>query len=141
MTDQHQPGVKLDHDKIDLSLLQEIPLALEEVARVMDYGQTKYTRGGFATVANAVIRYSAAMLRHFFKEPFGIIDEDDPFYETEKGARFKGLIRHDAQVAVNALFRLECRLRAEKQEREHVSFGDLLKEKYGEFERSDKVDT
>lgn len=111
--DQHEPGAKLDHDKIDMSLLQLLPNAIAEVCRVMDYGQIKYSRGGFLEVPEAPRRYSAAMLRHWFKELFEKYDVGDPFYDTEKGAPFKGKIRHDAQVAVNALFRLECTLREE----------------------------
>ena len=118
--DQHQKGVKLDSEKIDMSLLQELPLALVEVARVMDYGQTKYTRGGFLDVENAVQRYSAAMLRHFFAESKSKYDSEDAFYQTEKGKRFAYKIRHDAQVAVNALFRLECRLRLENEKAEKL---------------------
>ena len=114
--DQHTSGAKLDHDKLDLSLLQLLGGALAEVCLVMDYGQTKYTRGGFLDVPEAPRRYSAAMLRHWFKELSEKYDSGDPFYDTEKGLPFKGKIRHDAQVAVNALFRLECTLREEQQD-------------------------
>jgi len=114
--DQHTSGAKLDHDKLDLSLLQLLGGALAEVCLVMDYGQTKYTRGGFLDVPEAPRRYSAAMLRHWFKELWEKYDSGDPFYDTEKGLPFKGKIRHDAQVAVNALFRLECTLREEQQD-------------------------
>lgn len=115
---QHTPGAKLDHDKIDMSLLQLLPRAMEEVCRVMDYGQTKYSRGGFLEVPNAIVRYTAALMRHIFQEPFHKYDMGDPFYDTEKGLPFKGKIRTDAQVAVNALFRLECRLREEEMMRD-----------------------
>jgi hypothetical protein len=111
--DQHVSGAKLDNGKLDLSLLQLLSNALVEVCRVMDYGQTKYTRGGFLDVPEAPRRYSAAMLRHYFAEQEGKFDSGDPFYDTEEGLPFKGKIRHDAQVAVNALFRLECTLREE----------------------------
>ena len=114
--DQHTAGAKMDAGKIDLSLLQLLSGALIEVCRVMDYGQTKYTRGGFASVPEAPLRYSAAMLRHYFAEKEAKYDEGDPFYDTEKGLPFKGTIRHDAQVAVNALFRLECILREEEED-------------------------
>ncbi|MEE8598458.1 MAG: dATP/dGTP diphosphohydrolase domain-containing protein [Dehalococcoidales bacterium] len=113
---QHIAGAKLDHGKIDMSLLQCLPHAMVEVCRVMDFGQTKYSRGGFLEVANAPIRYAAAMLRHYFKEESeGIYDQGDPFYNTEEGHVYAGKIRHDAQVAVNALFRLECNIRKELQ--------------------------
>lgn len=108
---QHESGAKLDAGKVDMSLLGFLPRALTEVARVMSYGQVKYTRGGFLDVPDGVERYSAAMLRHYFaaKEQ-GPFDED-PWYDTPDGLAFKGKILHDAQVAVNALFRLELMLR------------------------------
>ncbi|MCP4489788.1 MAG: hypothetical protein GY820_21095 [Gammaproteobacteria bacterium] len=111
--DQHTSGAKMDANKIDMSLLELLSDALIEVCRVMDYGQTKYTRGGFADVPEAVTRYSAAMLRHYFAEQKQKYDYGDPFYGTEAGLPFKGKIRHDAQVAVNALFRLQCQLNDE----------------------------
>ena len=115
--DQHTPGAKLDNDKIDMSLLEFLPNALLEICRVMDYGQTKYTRGGFLEVPNAVPRYTAAMLRHWIKECQGEkYDQGDPFYDTEAGLPFKGTLRHDAQLVVNALFRLEYRMREENEQ-------------------------
>lgn len=111
---QHTSGAKLDNNKLDLSLLQLLGNALNEVCLVMDYGQTKYTRGGFLNVPEAPRRYTAAMLRHWLKERIEVYDCGDPFYDTEKGLPFKGRIRHDAQVAVNALFRLECTIREEQ---------------------------
>jgi hypothetical protein len=110
---QHEPGAKLDHDKMDMSLLQLLPNALEECCRVMDYGQTKYSRGGFLSVPDAFRRYTSAFWRHWLKEPFEKYDSGDPFYDTPKGLPFKGKVRHDAQVAVNALFRLEIKIREE----------------------------
>ena len=113
--DQHTSGAKLDDGKVDMSLLQLLGNAIHEVCRVMTYGKTKYTRGGFLDVPEAPIRYSAAMLRHYFLEQVEKYDAGDPFYDTELGLPFKGKIRHDAQVAVNALFRLECTLREEEE--------------------------
>ena len=115
--DQHTPGAKLDHDKVDMSLLQFLHNALLEVCHVMDYGQTKYSRGGFLEVDDAINRYTAAMWRHYLKECSGeLYDQGDPFYDTPKGLPFKGTLRHDAQLAVNALFRLEYRMREEKDQ-------------------------
>lgn len=128
MTDQHTPGAKLDQGKVDMSLMQLLPRALSEVCRVMDYGQTKYTRGGFLEVTNAVTRYTAAMVRHWFMEEVEKYDGGDPFYDTELGLPFKNSIRHDAQVAVNALFRLECRLREE--EAQEVFHQELITDMY-----------
>lgn len=115
--EQHAPGAKMDQDKIDMSLLEFLPNALLEICRVMDYGQTKYSRGGFLEVPDAKNRYTAAMLRHWLDECNGIkYDEGDPFYDTEKGLPFKGTLRHDAQIAVNAIFRLEVILRDEYEQ-------------------------
>jgi hypothetical protein len=114
--DQHTSGAKMDQDKIDMSLLGLLRNSLLEICRVMDYGQTKYTRGGFLDVPNAMNRYTAAMFRHWLKEDIELYDSGDPFYDTEKGLPYKGTIRHDAQVAVNALFRLEYKLRQEEQD-------------------------
>lgn len=122
--DQHVSGAKLDHDKMDLSLLQLLPNAMLEICRVMDYGQTKYTRGGFLDVPEGPRRYSSAMMRHWFKELLEKFDDGDPFYDTEKGLPFKGKIRHDAQVAVNALFRLECTMREEIANAETITIPD-----------------
>lgn len=128
--EQHVPGAKNDAGKIDMSLLEFLSNALPEVCRVMDYGQTKYTRGGFLEVDDAMNRYTAAMFRHYFKEfTEGKYDLDDPFYDTEKGVRFKGTIRHDAQICVNALFRLEYRLRQELKTEQ--SLVDAISEYYG----------
>lgn len=118
-------GVKADAGKLDLSLLQLLGNALSEVCLVMDYGQTKYTRGGFSSVPDATRRYSAAMLRHYFAEANEKYDTGDPFYNTPRGIKFHGKIRHDAQVAVNALFRLECTLREEAEDEELLNQADM----------------
>jgi hypothetical protein len=112
---QHASGAKLDAGKVDVSLLTLWPRALMEVCRVGSLGQSKYSRGGFLDVANGVIRYTAAMLRHLFKESMGQKYDDDPYYDTPNGAQWKGTIRHDAQVAWNALSRLELKLKEEEQ--------------------------
>lgn len=113
--EQHVLGAKLDAGKVDMSLLQLWPRALTEVCRVGTMGATKYTRGGFLAVLDGVRRYTAALLRHMFLEPFEKYDID-PFYDTELGLPFKGKIRHDAQVAWNSLSRLELKLREEEDE-------------------------
>lgn len=119
---QHTPGAKLDDDKVDMSLLEFLPRAILEVCRVMTYGKIKYTRGGFLEVSDAVNRYSAAMLRHYFAAKEQGRYDQDPFYDTELGAPFKDKILHDAQVAVNALFRLECSLREKEDEEAHAQY-------------------
>ncbi len=109
--DQHTSGAKLDDGKVDMSLLEYLPKAITEVCRVMTYGKVKYTRGGFLDVPEGVDRYSAAMLRHYFAAKTEGLYDKDPWYDTPKGLEFKDKILHDAQVATNALFRLELLLR------------------------------
>ena len=99
--DAHSPGAKLDAGKPDLTLLQQLDKALCAVAEVMEYGARKYTRGGWQEVPDGIRRYTAAELRHIFKEE---IESHDP--ETD--------LLHAAHGACNALFRLELILR--KQE-------------------------
>jgi len=60
------------------------------------------------------------MLRHYFKAKEEVYDCGAPFYDTGLGKPFKGTIRHDAQVAVNALFRLQCRLAEEAGDKQII---------------------
>lgn len=110
---QHEPGAKLDGNKPDLSLLVDFGDALYEVARVGTYGQAKYTRGGWMKVPNGIVRYTAALLRHLFaREKY----DTDPWYDAAEGSPFKNKVRHDAQVAWNALARLQLALNQERGE-------------------------
>jgi hypothetical protein len=52
-----------------------------------------------------------------FKESQGEVYDTDPFYDTPAGLPWRGTIRHDAQVAWNALSRLEVKLIKEENER------------------------
>lgn len=108
--DQHTAGAKLDAGKVDLSLLLFFPNALTAVAEVAEIGAKKYSRGGFLKVANGVTRYTAALLRHLF----GATKEDDDGEVVLVSTKFG----HDAQVAWNALARLEKKMRKEKGEDE-----------------------
>lgn len=94
-----EPGAKLDAGKPRMELLQDFALALKEVAWVATYGAEKYSEGGWQTVPDGAKRYSGAMLRHYFAEKVEEFDSEDP--------RFM----HAAQVAWNALARLELILR------------------------------
>ena len=113
---QHSPGAKLDDGKVDMSLLEYLPRAMYEICRVMTMGKTKYTRGGFLEVPDALNRYRAARGRHEVKFDMGQEFDDDPFYDTQSGRQFKGKIMHKAQVAVNAIFELEVYLRGKEEE-------------------------
>lgn len=99
--DQHIKGAKLDDLKPDLSLLLMFSKALTCVAEVGTAGAKKYTRGGWLHVDDGENRYTAAMLRHL------MTDED---YDDDISDWAKKDILHDAQVAWNALARLELKL-------------------------------
>lgn len=114
---QHDSGAKLDGGKADLSLLTLMGDALYQIALVGTMGQEKYTRGGFLDVPNGRIRYTAAMLRHLFKEDSEKFDSD-PWYDTPEGQKWRNRIRHDAQTAWNAVARLQITLNEEKKNNE-----------------------
>jgi len=92
----NSPGAKADAGKPLMSLvLKDFSLAITEVCKVGTYGAGKYSPSGWLRVKNGYSRYSDAMLRHYFVEQE--LDES-------------GML-HDAQVAWNALARLELKLR------------------------------
>jgi hypothetical protein len=100
--DQHAPGAKTDKGKPDCSLLLYFGKALTAVSEVGTFGAEKYTRGGWQTVADGINRYTAAMLRHVLQENYEEYDRDLP-------------VMHAAQVAWNALARLELMLRGKSE--------------------------
>lgn len=87
------PGAKLDQGKVDLTYLNDWALALAEVCRVAEFGAKKYSRGGWLRVPDGIRRYTCALFRHLL----GLAADDGQ--------------DHDAQVAWNALSRLELKLR------------------------------
>ena len=94
-----EPGAKFDAGKVRPSLiLSGMPRAILAVAEVGAYGTEKYSEGGWKYVDDGIARYTDAMDRHRLKE--GIESHDDD----------SGLL-HAAQVAWNALARLELMLR------------------------------
>ncbi|HSV28581.1 MAG TPA: dATP/dGTP diphosphohydrolase domain-containing protein, partial [Candidatus Omnitrophota bacterium] len=93
-----EPGAKLDAGKPDADLLLDFGRALIEVAKVCTYGAKKYSRGGWQHVTDGPCRYTSAMIRHLTTGRMEAVDRES------------GLL-HDAQVAWNALARLELRLR------------------------------
>lgn len=95
----HEPGAKLDAGKADLTFLADWSNALALVCRVAEYGANKYSRHGWFDVPRGYWRYTKAMLRH----ALGVGDLDPiPGVPPEHV--------HDAQVAWNALSRLEIKL-------------------------------
>lgn len=93
---QHQPGAKLDADKVRAGLvIAGFSKALLEVGLVGTYGATKYTANGWRSVPDGVERYTDAMYRHLLAEAGGELRDNE-----------SGLL-HAAQAAWNALARLE----------------------------------
>jgi len=98
----HTPGAKLDAGKSPVmrGAIQYFPRALAAVADISAHGASKYTWKGWEDVPDGVNRYSDALGRHLVLEACeGPIDPAT------------GLL-HAAQVAWNALARLELMLRS-----------------------------
>jgi len=97
---QHDKGAKLDAGKPRVGLMTRgFSRALMAVAGVSTYGAKKYTDDGWMEVPNGVERYTDALHRHLLQEV-----SEGPI-DPESG------MRHAAQVAWNALARLELMLR------------------------------
>lgn len=97
----HEPGAKLDAGKAPImqGVLQYFPRALMAVSHVSLVGAKKYAWKGWESVSDGFNRYSDALGRHLLAEEIdGPIDKD-----TQQ--------LHAAQVAWNALARLELLLR------------------------------
>lgn len=112
---QEAGKAKDDSGKVDLTYLLDLHDALIEVARVMQAGDKKYTeltgqsaRGSWQNVPDGHRRYTAALMRHLMKESAELSDGDLDKWEPG--------IRHDAQVACNALFRLALALREDEEQ-------------------------
>lgn len=98
-TTAHAPGAKLDAGKPRVSLItHDMPRAVLAVAEVATFGAKKYSAGGWQQVPDGIARYTDALLRHLVREGVEVTDADS------------GLL-HAAQVAWNALARLELMLR------------------------------
>ena len=97
----HEPGAKLDAGKppVMRGVVQYFPRALVAIAGVSDVGMKKYTWKGWESVPDGVNRYSDAMGRHL------ILESTEGEYDKDTG------LLHSAQVAWNALARLELILR------------------------------
>lgn len=103
----HEMGAKLDAGKAPISqgVLQYFPRALQEVSLVSLVGSKKYAWKGWEAVPDGINRYSDALGRHLLAEAIeGEIDIDT------------GML-HAAQIAWNALARLELMKRKKEQEK------------------------
>jgi hypothetical protein len=98
-------GSKLDAGKAPIfrGVINYFPNAIVEVAKVSGFGAEKYTWNGWESVPDGVNRYSDAMGRHLIGETI-----DGP---TDPATG----LSHAAQVAWNALARLELMLREQKK--------------------------
>lgn len=101
----HTPGAKLDAGKAPVfqGAIAYFPRALSAVADVSALGAAKYAWKGWEAVPNGFDRYSNALGRHLCKEGYELIDSD------------LGCL-HAAQVAWNALARLELLLREQEKQ-------------------------
>jgi len=98
------PGAKMDDGKPPVSrgFINYFPRAVLAVSDVSRKGAEKYSWNGWEHVENGIDRYTDAMARHLVSESFGDTDTDT------------GCL-HAAQVAWNAMARLELILRAKTQ--------------------------
>jgi hypothetical protein len=106
--DAKEAGSKLDHGKSPVfrGFLGYFPRAVMSVADVSNYGATKYSWRGWASVPDGYNRYSDALVRHMAKEGVeGLFDK-----EIMNDPKFPAKILHASQVAWNALARLELLL-------------------------------
>lgn len=101
--DAHEPGAKLDAGKVYAGLLGDFSRALMAVAEVSTHGANKYSRGGWMTVPNGIVRYKDAAWRHMLKDNYEERDGDS------------GLL-HYAHFAWNVLAVLELMLEAEEHD-------------------------
>jgi len=102
------PGAKLDKGKVDVlrGAIQYFPKALEAVAHVSELGARKYSWMGWKSVPDGIRRYGAALARH-------LVYEADA---RDTGAGGLGAdVLHAAQVAWNALARLELIIKEEDE--------------------------
>ena len=95
--------VKNDSSKVNLAILNDTSKALEEVAKVMEYGANKYSRMNWSKVDNTE-RYIAATYRHLmlgYTQGEKLDDESN--------------LSHLAHAVCSLLFLLEIELRKEKE--------------------------
>lgn len=104
-----EKGAKLDAGKAPIfrGVISYFPRAITAVANVSMYGATKYSWKGWEDVSDGINRYTDALGRHIVKEGIeGLYD-----LEIKNDTKYPAEILHAAQVAWNALARLELLLR------------------------------
>lgn len=108
------PGRKDDTAKLDMTLLWDMPHALEGVCEVLQWAITKkepvpYKRGSWQAVQPFQLRYSAASMRHELNLAKRAIDNPGDHPELARDPE-TGLLEL-AHIATNAMFRLEMAVR------------------------------
>lgn len=94
--------IKNDTEKVNIAILFDMPLAVTEVAKVIDYGAKKYDRKNWALVDDKE-RYESASLRH------QISFHNGEYLDEESG------LQHLAHSIASQLFLLELKLRERKK--------------------------
>lgn len=109
-----QQGAKLDKGKVDVlrGAIQYFPKALEAVAHVSELGARKYSWMGWKSVPDGIRRYGAALARHL------VYAHDDR--DTGPGGLGPDVL-HAAQVAWNALARLELIIKEQDEKNSNQS--------------------
>lgn len=99
----NKDNLKYDQEKIRMDLLP-LPV-LEEIAKVLTYGASKYEENSWQKLKKARQRYKGALLRHLTAIDRGeIIDPES------------GLL-HSSHVACNAMFLLYFMMREREKNR------------------------
>jgi Domain of unknown function (DUF5664) len=101
------PGTKYDSGKSRYDLIP--PEALEEVAKVLTFGATKYAPENWRKVPDAMNRYFASSQRHIWQFKRG------EKYDNEQGG---SNCHHLACAITGLMFMLELELLAEKHTQE-----------------------
>jgi len=100
------PGAKHDNGKAHIhSVLRYFPRALEQVARVSEFGATKHGWDTWHTIPNGQLRYADAQMRH-----------ELDICKGETHAQDSGLL-HLSHEVWNSLARLELLLREQEDDR------------------------
>ncbi len=97
--------IKNDTAKSNLAILFDCPLALSEVARVMEYGAKKYDRKNWSK-CDQFERYESASLRHQMS------------YHNSDHIDDESNLHHLAHAVCSQLFLLEMELQNIKQKEE-----------------------
>jgi hypothetical protein len=95
--------IKNDNQKTNLAILLDTPRALEEVAKVMEFGAEKYDRKNWSLVDDKE-RYLSAPLRHIM---LGYAQGEQLDSESN--------LHHIAHAVTSLLFLLEIELRDNKE--------------------------